>query len=529
MSTRILVSDKLADEGIQILKAVKDFEVVCQYDLKPQDLKSLIKDFDALIIRSGTKVTSDVLEAAHRLKVIGRAGVGLDNVDLKAATKKGIVAMNTPAGNTTSTAEHTMSLILALSRNISQACASLKQKKWERSKFEGVELYGKTLGIIGLGRIGSTVAHMAKAFGMKVIAYDPYLSIEIASKLGIAMVEFNELLKESDYITLHTPKSSETKYLISDKEFDGMKKNVRLINCARGGIIEEAALVRALEKGKIAGCALDVFEEEPLPSTSALLKFENCLVTPHLGASTSEAQINVAIEIAECVRNALLGRGIMNAANFPSISAEDYEVLEPYIDLAERMGKFAGQLVNGRMHEIKVIYSGVMTKYKVAPVTMALVNGLLSPILGETVNTINALDLATERGINVQEIQSNKEEEFVNLVNVEIGTDKETFSVWGTLSGNYQPRIVKVNKIYVEAIPNGYMLVINNVDKPGIVGAIGTILAQDNINLAGITLGRESAGGLAVSVVNVDSEVPESTIAKIRKTKNVLFVKLIKV
>lgn len=526
---KILVSDKLAQEGIDILKATSGFTVDCKYGLTPEELKKTIKGYDALIIRSGTQVTADILEAADKLRVIGRAGVGLDNVDLKAATKRGIVAMNTPVGNTTSTAEHTMSLILSLARRIPQACASLKSGKWERSKFDGVELYGKTLGIIGLGRIGSTVGRMAKSFGMKVIAYDPYLSAEVAAKMGVETRELNDLLKEADFITIHIPKSSDTKYLISDKEFGLMKKTVRIVNCARGGIIDETALAKALKEGKIAGCALDVFEHEPPAADLPLFKFDNCVVTPHLGASTSEAQVNVAIEIAEAVRNALLGRGIVNAANFPSVGAEEYKILEPYIDLAERMGKFAGQLIKGGIKEIRVTYSGVVTKQKVTPVTMGLVYGLLSHIMGETVNMINAVDLARERGINVQEIQSSKEEEFVNLVNVEIVASQETFTVWGTLSGNHQPRIVRINSVYVEAIPTGYMLFINNNDKPGIVGAIGTMLAEAQINIAGITLGRESQGGLAVSVVNVDREVPEQTLKKIRETKNILFAKLIKV
>lgn len=526
---KILISDKLAQEGIDILKQVEGFEVDCKYDLKPEDLKNIIKNYDALIVRSGTTATADIIAAADRLKVIGRAGVGMDNVDLPAATKKGIVAMNTPAGNTTSTAEHTMSLILALSRNIPQACASLKAGKWERSKFSGVELHGKTLGIVGLGRIGSTIAGMAKAFSMKILAYDPYLSMEVAAKLGVEVVDFEDILKRSDYITIHTPKSVETKEMISDKEFAMMKKTVRVINCARGGIIDEKALVKALTEKRIAGCALDVFEQEPPPPDSPLLKLDNCVATPHLGASTSEAQVNVAIEIANTVRDALLGKAIVNAANFPSVSPEAYKVLAPYIDLAQRMGKFAGQLINGRIGQIRVCYSGALTSQKVAPVTLALVNGLLAPILGETVNAVNALGVAKERGINVQEILSTREEEFVNLINVEVVTDQETFTVWGTLSGNQQPRIVKVNKVYVEAIPDGYMLFINNNDKPGIVGAVGTILGEENINIASITFGREMPGGLAVSVVNIDGEVAEKAIDKIRKTQNVLFVKLLKV
>jgi len=526
---KILISDKLAEEGVSILKAVKEFQVDCKYGIKPEELKSIIKDYDALIIRSGTTVTADIIEAADKLKFIGRAGVGLDNVDLPAATKKGIVAMNTPAGNTTSTAEHTMSMILALTRNIPQAHASLKSGKWERAKFMGVELSGKTIGIVGLGRIGSAVARMARSFGMKIIAYDPFISMEIASKMEVEMVELKDIYTRADYITIHTPKSTETKNLISDKEFALMKKGVRIVNCARGGIIDEAALAKAAKEGKIAGFALDVFEEEPLPADHPLLKFDNGIVTPHLGASTSEAQVNVAIEIAETVRNALLGKGIVNAANFPSVDAAAYKILEPYISLGERMGRFAGQLIQGRMQEIKITYSGSIIQYRVTPVSMSMVYGLLSPILGDTVNFINAVEVAKERAIKVEEVQSTKEEEFVNLVSLKVKTDKETFSLWGTLSGNKQPRIVKINSNYVEVTPNGYMLFINNNDKPGIVGAIGTILSGDDINIAGITLGRESEGGVAISVVNVDSEVSDKVLEKLRKTKDILFVKLIKV
>jgi D-3-phosphoglycerate dehydrogenase len=526
---KILISDKLAEEGIEILKAVKEFDVSCQYGLKPEELKKIIGDFDALIIRSGTTVTADILESAKKLKVIGRAGVGLDNVDLKAATKQGVVAMNTPAGNTTSTAEHTMSMILALSRNIPQAYMSMKLGKWDRNKFNGVELHGKILGVIGLGRIGSTVARMAQGFGMTIKAFDPYLSREVAAQKGIDLVEPEDIYKTADYITIHIPMSEETKGMIADKQFALLKKSVRLINCARGGIIDEKALAKALEEKRIAGCALDVFEQEPLPADSPLLKFDNVIVTPHLGASTSEAQVNVAIEIAHAVKDALLGKGIRNAANFPSLSEEAFKAIEPYMDLGERMGKCLSQLVQGRLQELTITYSGAVTAHKVVPVTMALAKGLLAPVFGESVNSINALDMAKERGINIQEIVSNKEVEYVNRINAEIKTDKETFTMWGTLSSNNQPRIVKINSVYVEAIPDGHMLFINNNDKPGIVGAVGTILATENINIAGITFGREKQGGLAVSIVNVDSQIPESVIDKLRQTKNILLVKTVRI
>ncbi len=526
---KILISDKLEKEGLDILTAVKDFQVDCKFGIPAAELKSIVKDYDALIVRSGTQVTAEILESANKLKVIGRAGVGLDNVDLHAATKKGVVAMNTPAGNTTSTAEHTMSMIMALSRNIPQAVASLRGGKWERAKFTGVELYGKTLGVVGLGRIGTTVAKMAQAFGMVTVGYDPYLSADIAAKNGIKLVELEEIYKTADYITVHIPKTDETTNMIGEKQIALMKKTVRLINCARGGIIDEAALIKALQDKRIAGAAMDVYDVEPPDFNSPLFKFENCVTTPHLGASTSEAQVNVAVEIAHAVRDALLGNGIRNAANFPSLSAEAYKAIEPYLDLADRIGKFSGQLVQGRIQEIKVTYSGAIAKEKISAVTMALAKGLLTPILGETVNSINAMNMMKERGINVQEIVSTQEGEYVNAIALDIVTDKDPLSILGTLSSNKQPRIVKINNVYVEAVPSGHMLFINNNDKPGIIGAIGTILSEAHINIAGITLGRENQQGVAVSVVNVDSEIPEKVISQLRQTKNILFVKTIKV
>lgn len=522
---KILISDKLAQEGVDILKAVKEFEVDCKYGLSADELKAIIKDYDGLIIRSGTNVTADIIAAADRLKAIGRAGVGLDNVDLKAATQKGIVAMNTPGGNTTATAEQTMSLILALSRNIPQAHASMKAGKWDRSKFSGIELYGKVLGVIGLGRIGSTVAKFARAFGMRVIAYDPFLSLEASAQKEVEPVSLEDLYKTADFITVHVPKTADTKSLIGDKEIAMMKPTVRLINCARGGIIDEGSLVKALESKRIAGCALDVYDQEPLNPESALLKFDNCVLTPHLGASTSEAQVNVAVEIAETLRNALLGKGISNAANFPSVDAETYKSLEPYNKLAFSMGKFAGQLIAGPMSSVTVTYSGAINQFKVAPVTLSLVNGLLKPILGEAVNFINALSIAKERSVSVQEVKSSQQEEFVNCIKIEVKTDNHVFVLTGTLSANGEPRIVKVNDVYLEINPNGHMIYVTNNDKPGLVGAIGMILANANINIAGISLSRESQDGVAVSVVQIDTEAGNDVLDKLKKTKDVLFVK----
>lgn len=527
---KILVSDPLSEEGLKILKDVKDFQVEVKTELKPDALKAEIKDYDALIVRSATKVTREIINSAAKLRVIGRAGVGLDNVDLEAATQKGIIVMNTPQGNTISTAEHTMSMLLALSRNIPQANVSTKKGEWKRSKFMGVELYNKTLGIIGLGRIGTEVAKRALSFGMKVLACDPFLSREVAESLGVEIVELKDLFERSDYITVHTPLTEETKHMLSTKEFGLMKKGVRVINCARGGIVDEAALVHAVKEGKVAGAAMDVFEKEPLLPESELLKLDNIITTCHLGASTEEAQVNVAIEVAEIVRDALLGRGIRNAANYPCIEAEVGRILEPYINLGEKLGVFSSQLVEGRYQELNINYSGEIIQYDLSPLTMALVKGILAPILKESVNFINAVAIARERGIKIKEAKSSKEkEEFVNLVQLEIKTDKETRRICGTLSANKQPRIVKIDDYYVEVSPIGEMIVIQNWDRPGIIGDLGTLLGKHKINIAGMTFGRQAPGGKAISVLNVDSPISAEVLEKIKKTENVLGVKVIKI
>ncbi len=525
---KILVSDPLSDKGLKILKDVKEFQVDVKTELKPEALKVAIKDYDALIVRSATKVTKDIIDAAKGLKVIGRAGVGLDNVDLEAATQKGIIVMNTPAGNTTSTAEHTFSMILALSRNIAPANASIKKGEWKRSKFMGVELYGKTLGIVGLGRIGTEVAKRALSFGMKILAYDPFLSREVAKSLSIEIVELKDVFKRADYITVHTPLTPETTHMISTKEFALMKNGVRIINCARGGIIDEPALLAAIKEGKVGGAAIDVFEKEPPAPDNELLKLENVVATPHLGASTEEAQVNVAIEVAEIVRDALLGRGIRNAANYPCVDAAAYKILEPYINLSEKLGAFASQLVEGRFQEVNINYSGDIIQYDLSSLTMALVKGLLSPILKETVNFVNATTLAKERGISIKESKSSKEEEFVTLIKIEIKTDKEARKVAGTLSPNKQPRIVKIDGYYVETTPKGEMLVLQNWDRPGIIGHLGTLLGKHKINIAAMTFGREKREGKAITVLSVDSPVSDEVISKIKKTEDVLAVKVIK-
>ena len=524
---KILVSDSLSQEGLSVLKASKDFILDIKTGLKPEELKSIIGDYDALIVRSSTKVTQEIIEAAKKMKIIGRAGVGLDNVDLKAATAKGIIVMNTPGGNTISTAEHTMSLILSLSRSIPQADQSMKKNEWRRKDFMGVELYNKTLGIVGLGRIGMEVAKRSLSFGMRVIAYDPYLSKEVADQVGVESVTLEELYRSADYITVHVPLTQETASMVSDKEFGMMKPGVRVVNCARGGIIDEAALERAIESGKVAGAALDVYTEEP-PKKLNLTKFPNVVLTPHLGASTEEAQVNVAIEIAHQISDALLGKGIRNAANYPSVDPETYHVLQPYINLCEKLGNFTSQISDGALNEVNVTYSGDISKHDTAPLTMALLKGLLSPMLQDTVNFINSRELAKERGIRVTESKSMQSEEFVTLISLEVKTNKEVHRVAGTLFTKTEPRIVKIDEFFVEAIPMGCMLIMHNWDKPGIIGGLGMVMGQHNINIAAMSFGREKQGGKALTVLNVDTCVSQEILDKIKTLAHILSVKAVR-
>ena len=524
---KILVSDKLSEKGLNILRDCKDLKVDVKTGLKPEELKSIIKNYDALIVRSSTKVTKDIILASN-LKVIGRAGVGLDNVDIKAATSKGIIVMNSPSGNTLSTAEHTMSMMLALSRNIGPADKSMKSGQWNRSKFLGSELYNKTLGIIGLGRIGQAVAKRAMSFGMKVIAYDPFLSKEVADKLGIDLFELNKLFGESDYITCHIPFTKETENLISSKQIAMMKNSVRIINCSRGGVVNEDDVAKALEEGKIAGVALDVYTKEP-PDKLNLRNFDKALLTPHLGASTEEAQVNVAVEIAEQVRDALLGIGYRNAANFPSVDTETYKTLQPMYNLSEKMGSFIGQMIDGRIQSVDIVYYGDLARFDTTSLTMCILKGLLTPMLQDTVNFVNAISLAKERSIKVKEEKASEQVDFLNLISLDVKTDKkQSLSIAGSLFTKKDPRIVKINEFYVEAIPEGHMLIIDNADMPGIVGNLGTLLGKHDINIAGMTFGRLKKSGKAKSVINIDSSASPKLLEKIKKLPHIKEVRAIK-
>jgi len=523
---KILVSDNLAEEGIELLRESPDIIVDVKLKLELRELIKQISKYDALLVRSGTKVTKEIIDAAKNLKVIGRAGVGVDNIDVEAASKKGILVMNTPGGNTISAAEHTMSMILALSRCIPQANISLKSKQWEKKKFLGTEIFQKTLGIIGLGRIGGEVAKRAQSFGMEIIAYDPFISKAHAREMGVKLVSFPELIKQADYITIHVPSTPETKHIINKETISQMKKGVRIINCARGGIIDEAALAEAVKSGKVGGAALDVFEKEP-PFDSPVLGLDNIIVTPHLGASTEEAQINVARDIALQVLDFLKNGIVRNAVNMPELDPEKMKTLGPYINLCEKLGRLQGQISEGGFTHIGIQYSGEILRHDIKPLTIALLKGLLEPILEQEVNFINAPLIAEERGIRVTESKVSKVEDFANLIVVETMTEKGENIVAGTLLGKKEFRLVRIGEFDLDVVPEGYMLLCSNLDKPGVIGKIGTILGNRKINIAAMQVGRKTVGGKALTIINVDCDISKDVLKEIEGISEIVEVKMV--
>jgi D-3-phosphoglycerate dehydrogenase len=523
MPYKVLVSDTLAEEGIEVFRKAEGIEVDVETNLSPEELKAVIPEYDAIAIRSATRLTADIIEAAERLKVIGRAGIGVDNVDIEAATRKGIVVMNTPEGNTITTAEHTISLMLSMARRIPQATASVKAGKWEKKKFMGTEVFNKTLGVIGMGRIGRIVADRAKGLHMNVIAYDPYLSQEVITRLGVEMVTLDELLARSDFITIHTPKTKDTVNLINKKAFEKMKKGVYLINCARGGIVNERDLYEAIVSGKVAGAALDVFENEP-PGDNPLLGLEQVICTPHLGASTEEAQVNVAVAVAEQIVEFLLRGTVRNAVNVPSVSAEILPHLRPYLDLAEKLGSFTAQIIQGGVREVHLQYTGDVAQYGIEPITSALLKGFLTPMLSGNVNFVNAPVLAKARGIKVTESVTERHEDYSNLITIRAISDKEELSVSGALLGRRNPRILRIDNFLVEAVPEGNILFIYNEDRPGVIGNIGTTLGKNNINIGMMQFGRDRLGGMAVSLLHLDDPVSKEVLMELQSLKHVLRV-----
>jgi len=523
---KVLVSDNLAVEGIELLKESPDITVDVKPKLELQELISQIGEYDALVVRSATKVTREVIDAAKNLKVIGRAGVGVDNIDVESASKRGILVMNTPGGNTISAAEHTMSMLLALSRCIPQANISLKSRQWEKKKFLGTEIFKKTLGIIGVGRIGGEVAKRAQSFGMDIIAYDPFISKAHAREVGVKLVSFQELIKQADYITIHVPLTPETKHIINRETINQMKEGVKIINCARGGIIDEVALAEAVKSGKVGGAALDVFENEP-PFDSPVLGLENIIVTPHLGASTEEAQINVARDIALQVLDFLKKGIVRNAVNMPELDPEKMKTLGPYIALCEKLGRLQAQISEGGFTHISVQYSGEILHYEIKPLTIALLKGLLEPILERQVNFVNAPLIAQERGIEVTESKVSKVEDFANLIMVQAVTEKGENVVAGTLLGKKEPRLVRIGEFDLDVIPEGYMLLCSNLDKPGVIGKIGTILGNRKINIAGMQVGRKIVGGKALTIINVDCDISKEVLKEIEGIPEIVEVKMV--
>lgn len=523
---RVLISDPLSPRGLEILERAKNLK----YDFKPglslEELKEIIPEYDAIIIRSETKLKGDLIEAADRLKVIGRAGIGLDNVDLLAATKKGVVVMNTPQENAIAAAEHTIAMMLSISRKIPQATASMKAGKWEKRKFMGVELYNKTLGIIGVGVIGTIVVDRARALKMKVIGYDPYLSKEIAEKKGVELVSLDEVLGRSDYISVHTPLTDETRNLIDKNAFMKMKDGVILINCARGGIVNEKDLYDAIKRGKVAGAALDVFEKEPAIG-NPLLELEEVISTPHLGAATEEAQENVAIAISQQVVDYLLLGEARNAVNMPAVSPDILPFLRPYLRLGEKLGSFLGQISNYAIEEVLIEYHGEVIEYGTKPITISILKGLLTPFVGETVNFVNASVMAKERGIRITESTSAEAEDFASLIALTARSKMEQNYIAGTLFGRKELRMVKLNDFFIEAIPEGYILLVNNYDRPGVIGNIGAALGSRNINIATMQFGRDRMGGHAISLLHLDVPLPPGMVGEILRLPNVISVRQI--
>jgi D-3-phosphoglycerate dehydrogenase len=526
---RVLVSDKLSTQGLEILKSAPDIQMDNITGLQPAELAEKIGPYHGLIVRSASKVTAEVIAAAQNLRVIGRAGIGVDNIDVPAATKRGIVVMNTPAGNNITTAEHAISMMLALARSIPQATASMKGGKWEKSRFTGSEVFNKTLGIVGIGNIGSVVADRALGLKMKVIAADPFISQQAAQRLGVELVSLDDLYARSDFISVHTPLNAETRGLIGAAAFAKMKKGVRVINCARGGIVDEEALAAAITEGKVAGAAVDVFAKEPPPPDHPLISLDQVICTPHLGAATNEAQLNVAIAIAHQVVNYLSRGVIQDAVNVPSISPELLEVLNPYLTLCDKLGSLQGQLLAAAPDEVAIEYAGEVAEYDVKSLTLAVMRGLLSRVLESTmVNSVNAPAIARERGMRIVESKASASKGFSNLITVSINTLKGPSVVAGAIFGGHVVRLVRINDFYLDSSPEGFILMLHNRDVPGVVGAVGTVLGQAKINIARLELGREKIGGMAISLIHVDDEIPEPVLEQLREVPNIVSAQLVR-
>jgi D-3-phosphoglycerate dehydrogenase / 2-oxoglutarate reductase len=519
---KVLISDKLSPAAVAIFTH-RGIEADVQTGLTPEQLKAIIGNYDGLAIRSSTTVTPDILSAATNLKVVGRAGIGVDNVDLKAATAKGVVVMNTPFGNSITTAEHAIAMMFAIARDLPQASASTNAGKWEKSKFMGVELTGKTLAIIGCGNIGAIVANRALGLSMKIVAFDPFLTEDNAHKMGIEKVSFDDAIKRADFITLHTPLNDKTRNMLDKVAFARMKKGVRIINCARGGLIVEADLKEALDSGHVAGAALDVFEVEPAKE-NILFGHPHFIATPHLGASTTEAQENVALQVAEQISDFLLTGAVVNAVNMPSVSAEQARQLKPYLQLSEMLGSLAGQLTESGIKTITITYSGKAAALNTKPLTATLLSALLSPLL-DSVNVVNAGVLAKERGIETRETLDDSDKRYANAISLTVETEKRTRTVTGTVFAGTTPRLVEMEGIPIEAEVGKHILFVRNQDKPGFIGRLGSALGDANINIATFQLGRTAPGQDAIALIEVDQPLPPALVTLVANLPNVVQAK----
>lgn len=522
---KVLVSDPISDQGLQKLMDADDVVLDKKTGLSEDELAEIIGDYDALLVRSQTKVTPRIIEAAHKLKVIGRAGVGVDNIDLEAATQKGIIVINAPDGNTIATCELTMGMMMALARHIPQAYKKTITGEWDRKSFVGVELRSKVLGVIGMGRIGSEVAKRARAFGMEILGYDPFLTEDRAEKLGVTLATIDQICEQADFITVHTPLTNETRNLISKPQFAKMKKGVRIINCARGGIIDEEALLEAIDAGIVAGAAFDVFVEEPPRPDHPFLNHPKIIVTPHLGASTIEAQENVATDVAEEVLHILRDEPFKNAVNMPPVPANVMAKLQPYFLLGERMGHFLAQMADSAAQEIIVSFSGELTEVDTSPLTRYIVKGVLSHHLGSDVNIINAMHMAKIRDVNIIREKSTASKGFTNLITVTLRSNGQERSIAGTLLNGYGPRIVKIDQYPVDVAPEGNIILVSHNDKPGIVGRLGSVLGDSGTNIATMQVGRKVVGGPAIMVLTVDKPVPPETMQQLSQLPDIAQVK----
>lgn len=520
MTFDVLISDPLSEEGIYPLRQADGINIVMETNLSEAELAERIDGFDALLVRSQTQVTRELIEKASNLKIIGRAGGGVDNIDLEAATEHGIIVVNAPDGNTNSAAEHTMAMLMGMARKIPQAYNSLKQKKWDRKSYVGVELKNKTLGVVGFGRIGQEVAARAKGQRMNIIAYDPFLTAEKAEKLGVDFGTVEDVLKAADFVTVHTPLLKETKHLIDAAAFRLMKDGVQIINCARGGIIDENALYDAVKSGKVAGAALDVFEQEPMVDFR-LLELPEIIATPHLGASTFEAQESVAVDVSQDVVSFVKYGTVRNSVNLPSVPKEIMKRIEPYFDLAERIGTFLTDLTGETAEEVNVYYSGELANLEVGPLTRNMLKGMLKRHLGKHVNDVNAMYIANQKGIRVNENKSTEARGFTNLITVEVKTQSGMRKASGTLLNGQGARIVKVDDYIVDFLPAGHLLFIRHNDRPGVIGRVGTLLGEENINIATMQVGRSNAGGDAIMMLSIDKHADPEDLEELKKLEEI--------